>query len=278
MVNISLVITSLLFLILAAEVATAQVPSEMKRMGLNGPVRTIRERYQVYSPGDTRWDPGDPMYKVERFDRNGNCLTFHLDPGSGWQAHGLPLSPATAAPLQRYEIVKKSFSGSKWMTVWKFDEKGRLGRFECHSVGNDGPSLGNWQEYSYDSEGRVTEMTYWANWGRRPGQTEPHPPKRVKYWFDHAGRIGGFTEMDYDARFTLTYDNQGRVVKLVMETDDSLSTRTWLAYDQHGNWTLQGTSEARVSDGRVDTWQRSIISREITYWPDSKKRSRPTRK
>src|SRR5215510_9317006 len=202
--------------ILAIGIAHAQIPSVRQRMGLNGPVRNIRERFQEYYWRDSRWDPGDPTHHVIRYDRNGGCLTWYLE-RSAWHAYGLPLPPATAAPSSQQTLFKLLPGESKptWKTVWKFDLEGRLQRWESYAIHANGPSISNWQEYIYDSKGRVEALKYWADWGRSPGQTEPYPPEKTIYQFDDSGRIAGWFEPDQESRTTLTYDNQGRLIKQV---------------------------------------------------------------
>ena len=263
--------------IIAIEVTNAQIPSVLRRQGFNGPVRTVHREFRQYSWENSRWDPsGDPILDVIRYDRNGRCLTSHIDPGSGWRPYGVPLPPATGAPSRRYELVRKRNGSIGWKTVWHFDDKGRLGRFEAFALYEHGPTLSKWEQYSYDSQGRVEAMTYWADWGWSPGQTEPYPPVRLKYWFDSAGRIGGWTEVDNPKRRTsLTYDDQGRVVKLVDENEDGyITTETRAEYDQHGNWTVQTTTTSWRTDDEDEPQSQSVLRRSITYGRASNKHRR----
>lgn len=263
--------TSLILVALAVGVANAQIPSERTRMGLNGPVRIIRREYQEYRWENSQWDPiGDPIRDLVRYDRRGRCLTPHINPGSGWRAYGVPLPPATATRSRRYEIVRKLSSDMSWKTVWQFDTEGRLGRFEEYAKYQDGWVPSNWHHYSYDSRGRVRELTYWGDWGWSPGQTEPYPPVRVKYWLDDAGRIGGWADSnDPKSRSTLTYDRKGRLLKEVEEKADGnityVTTQTWDGYDQHGNWTVHTMTVAwRTEDGE-EPHTKSMFRRSITY-------------
>ena len=256
--------------VLAAGVAHAQVPSVLRRSGLNGPVRTIQLELRDYRWERSRWDGGEePVRDVVRYDREGRCLTTQLDPGSGWRSYGLPLPPATAAPYRQYELVRPIRNGMGWKTVWKFDDKGRLGRFEAYGVYEYGPVLSDWQEYSYDSTGRVEQLTYWGNWGRSPGQTEPYPPVRLKYWFDEAGRIGGWVDMDKpNMRSTLTYDREGRVIKQVDEYTDVttyVTTQAWGGYDQHANWTVHTITQSWRTEDGDEPQSQTLIRRSITY-------------
>lgn len=250
---------------LTVSIANAQIPSARQRMGYNGPVRSVRFEVQDFSWDDPRWEVrGEPVHAAVRYDRDGRCLTVHLDPGSGWRPYGFPLPPLTAAPSQRYEILRKP--DGRWKTVWLFDKQGRLERFEAYGVYESGPSLANWQQYSYDSQGRVEELTYWADWGRSPNQTEPYPPKRLKYWFDSAGRIGGWTNVNEPgSRATLSYDEKGRIVQQVEEDVDSnityVSTQTWDGYDRHDNWTLHTyTWTWRTTDEGDEPQSRTVAS------------------
>ena len=268
-------------IILAIGVANAQIPSVRQRMGLNGPVREIRERYQEYWWDDSRVELRDPKHSVTRYSRTGRCLTWYLEPGSGWRGFGLPLPPATATPSSQQTRFRLLSGESKpsWKTVWKFDAEGRLQRWESYSLMyEDGPSLSNWQEYSYDSQGRVHQLTYWANWGRAPDQTEPYPPKKTFYSFDDAGRIAEASMPDYESRLTFTYDSKGRLIKQVEETELQVSTQTWAGYDEHGNWTLYAVTEASSREDGVEPSRRSVMRRKITYWPEPAKRERSARK
>ncbi|HKR10716.1 MAG TPA: hypothetical protein VJT15_01570 [Pyrinomonadaceae bacterium] len=47
-----------LLVIITIAVANAQVPSVRKRMGLNGPVLTVRLEINQYSWQDSRWEHG----------------------------------------------------------------------------------------------------------------------------------------------------------------------------------------------------------------------------
>ncbi len=255
------------FVAVCSGVTNAQVPSVLRRMGLNGPVRKIRVEFQEYHWEDSKWGPtGDTLHHVIRYDREGRCLTSHIDPGSGWRAYGLSLPPATASASRRYELFRKRDGKKTWKTVWYFDNEGRLARFEAYGIYDDRAALSNWHHYTYDSQGRVVEMTYWADWGWSPMQTEPYPPVRVKYWFDDAGRIGGWTEGgNRDSRSSLTYDKQGRLVKQVEETEDYVTTDTWDGYDEHGNWTLHtNTRSWRTEDGD-EPEHKTVVRRSITY-------------
>ena len=255
-------------------VTTAQIPSVLRRMGLNGPVRTIHLELNEYHWEDPGWDPrGDTLHDVIRYDSNGRCLTPHIDPNSGWRAYGLPLPPATASASRRYEVFRKRDGKKTWKTVWYFDKEGRLARWEAYALDEDRASLSNWHHYTYDSQGRVAEMTYWANWGWSPEQTEPYSPVRVKYWFDDAGRIGGWTEGgNRNSRSSLTYDKQGRLVKQVEETEDYVAMDTFDGYDEHGNWTVHtNTQMVRTEDGD-EPQSKSVVRRSITYRSASKKR------
>ena len=132
----------------------------------------------------------------------------------------MPLLPATAAGTQKQQIVRKVGSGS-WKTVWEFDKEGRLERFKAYAVYENGPALSNWEQYSYDSQGRVAEISYWYEWGRSPNQTGPYPPVRLKYWCDEAGRIGGWSNIDEPkSKTTLTYNEKGQLTKSVDEKAD----------------------------------------------------------
>ncbi len=255
-----------------AGVTHAQVPSVRSRMGLNGSVRTIRQEFQQYRWESSKWETsGDPRYDLIHYDRYGRCLTSDLDPGSGWRPFGLPLPPATAAKAGRYELVRKPRNGMGWKTVWQFDDQGRLGRFEAYALYEHGPSLSSWQQFTYDSEGRVAELTYWANWGWSPHQTEPYPPIRLTYWFDSDGRIGGWARADNPKdRSTLTYDTKGRVVKQVDESADGdvvtrVTTQTWDGYDQHGNWTVRTITEASRDEDGDEPNHKDVIRRSIRY-------------
>jgi len=248
-------------------VTNAQVPSVLRRMGLNGPVRTINVEFNQYHWGDSRWDQiGDTLRDVIRYDRNGRCLTTHIDPDSGWRAYGLPLPPATASASRRYEIFRKLHGKKTWKTVWYFDNEGRLARFEAYLLNDGRASLSHWHHYTYDSEGRVAELTYWGEWGRAPGQTEPYPPVRVKYWLDDAGRIGGWTETgNRSTRSSLTYDKQSRLVKKVEETEDYVAMDTWDGYDEYGNWTIHTITQIlRTQDGD-EPQSKDVVRRSITY-------------
>lgn len=250
----------------AIQVANAQIPSQLTRMGFNGPVRTVKRELHEYRWENSQWDPGEPLHDVMRFDRKGRCLTRHIDPGSGWRSYGVALPPATTTDgPRRYEVLNKRRT---WKTVWLFDQKGRLARFEAYAIYKDGgPSIANWQHYSYDSQGRVEELIYWGSWGWSPGQTEPYPPIRLRYWFDSAGRIGGWARADDPKRrSTLTYDSEGRLVKQVDEDPDSyLTTRTWDGYDKHGNWTVHTTIEAWRTDGEDEPLSKRVERRSIIY-------------
>ncbi|HKR10715.1 MAG TPA: hypothetical protein VJT15_01565 [Pyrinomonadaceae bacterium] len=212
----------------------------------------------------------EPDRGVIRYDRQGRCLTPHIDPGSGWRQYGLPLPPLMAAPSQRYETVRKRANGTGWKTVWLFDKAGRLERFEAYALYEHGPSLANWHQYSYDSQGRVEELTYWADWGRHPNQTEPYPPVRLKYWFDSAGRIGGWTKgNDPKSRSSLTYDEKGLLVKQVDEDVDGnityITTQTWEGYDQQSNWTVHTFTQTwRTKDGD-EPHDKTVTRRSLKY-------------
>ncbi len=270
---------SIWVLALAIGIANAQAPSVLRRDGLNGPVRAIRLEFQDYDWEDSRWKPsGELLSHVERYDRNGRRLTSNIDPGSGWRAYGLPLPPATAPRSGRYEIVRKrGRSGMGWKTVWLFDQERRLERFESWALYESGPALATWQQFSYDSQGRVETLTYWADWGRGPNQTEPYPPVLVKYWFDDEGRIGGWTESgNRNSRSTLTYDNAGRVVKLFEEQFDGnityLTTETRDGYDRHGNWTVRTYTQAWRTEDGDDPNSQTVFRRSITYGREVKSR------
>ena len=248
-------------------VTNAQIPSVLRRMGLNGPVRVIHVEFNQYHWEDPGWDQmGDTLHDVIRYDRDGRCLTTHIDPDSGWRASGLPLPPATASASGRYEVFRKRDGKKTWKSVWYFDQEGRLARFEAYLLNDERASLSHWHHYTYDSRGRVAELTYWAEWGRAPKQTEPYPPVRVKYWFDDAGRIGGWTESGHrNTRSTLTYDKQGRLVKQVVETEDYLAMDTWDGYDEHANWTVHTTTQkVRTQDGD-EPQSKDVVRRSITY-------------
>ena len=272
----TLPVLSICVVMIAFRVTNGQIPSELIRMGLNGRVRTIKLEIRTYNWEDSRWESaGDPVNGLTRYNRNGRCLTPHIDPGSGWRPYGVPLPPVTASRSHRYEIVRKPRNGMGWKTVWQFDNEGRLGRFEAYGLYESGPVLSNWQQYSYNSQGRVTEFTYWADWGWSPRQTEPYPPVRIKYWFDDAGRIGRWTDLDNpENRSTLSYDAKGRLVKQVDEKQDGnvtyVTTLTWDGYDQQGNWTVQTRTEMwRTEDGE-DPHGQTVIRRSLTYWQRTK--------
>ena len=267
------VLTLAILLTLASGVANAQIPSQLTRMGFNGPVRTVKVELQDYRWENSRWDPGEPLYDVVRYDRKGRCLTRHIDPGSGWRPYGVSLPPATADGPRRYEIPNKS---GTWKTVWQFDQKGRLERFEAYAVYKDRPpAIANWEHYSYDAQGRIEEFTYWGDWGWSPGQTEPYPPIRLRYSFDSAGRIAGWARVDEPTRrSTLTYDGKGRLVKQVDEgPDGNITTYTWDGYDEQGNWTVRTVIEAWRTEDGDDPQSKSVIRRSISYGRTSNKRA-----
>jgi hypothetical protein len=250
-------------------------------MGLNGPVRKVQVEFNEYRWEASRWEPsGDPIHDVMDFDRNGRCLTPHIDPGSGWRQDGVALAPANARAFREYEIVRKATRQRMgWKSVWKFDKEGRLGRFEAYALYESGPSLSNWQQYSYDSQGRVEQLTYWANWGWGPKQTEPYPPVQIKYWFDSAGRIGGWAEVGNPvSRSILTYDQQGRLVKAVYEEELHVITKTWDGYDQQGNWTVETTTQAWREEDGDEPFRKEVRRRSITYRRASNKQSALARK
>lgn len=262
---------SILSLCVVTGVTNAQIPSDLKRMGFDGPVRTVKWEEERYRWDDSRWESvGDPAHKLYRYDRNGRSLTWHIDPGPGWRAYGMPLSPATATGSRRYELVGKPSRGLGWKTVWQFDQEGRLGRYESFAVYESGPDLSDWEQYSYDSQGRVETFTYWRNLGWSPNQTEPYPPIRVKYWFDNAGRIGGWTNLDNAKSFsTLTYDSKGRLVKQIEEKPDGnityVRTYVWDSYDHHGNWTVQTFTETWRTEEGDEPQSQTVTRRSIKY-------------
>lgn len=258
------------FVTLAIGVTNAQIPSELTRMGFNGPVRTVWLEIHEYSWEDSQWEGREPIHGVTRFDRHGRCLTSHVDPGSGWRPYGVPHPPARGAASQTYEIVRQVGRDMGWKTVWRFDKEGRLERFEAYAIYESGPSLSNWQQYSYDSQGRVATMTYWADWGRHPNQTEPYPPVRLKYWFDDAGRIGGWSNLDKPgSKVTLTYNEKGQVLKTVDERVDGniiyVDTYDFDGYDQQGNWTVQTVTRLWRTDDGDDHRSKTVLRRSLTY-------------
>lgn len=256
------------FLILTAGGAQAQIPSQLRRTGLNGPVRTIRSEFQQYSGENSQWESrGDVLHDVTRYDRNGRCLTSDIDPGSGWRAYGFPTPPASAPGPHRYELVRPLRTRMGWKTVWHFDDQDRLERFEAFALYPHGAVLSNWQHYTYDSQGRVVQLTYWADWGWSPSQTKPYPPIHLKYWFDDDGRIAGWSRADDPTeRSTLTYDEKGRLVKQVDEdADGNIRTQTWDAYDEFGNWIVRTNTHSWRRDDGDEPQSREAIRRTITY-------------
>ena len=259
----------------AIGVTIAQIPSEMRRTGFNGEVRIVRLEIKEYSWEDSQWKSwGDPIRGVTLYDRDGRCLSPSIDPGSGWRPYGVPLPPASAAGSQRYEIDRKSGGKVTWRTVWQFDQEGRLERFEAYGINENGPSLSHWEQYTYDEQGRVAERTYWYDWGWSPNQTEPYPPIKLKYWFDTAGRIGGWSSSkDPRSRVTLTYDKKGRLIKHVDEQADGnivyLTTYALSGYDRQGNWTAQTITKAWRTDEGDDLHTKTVLRRSITYEPTS---------
>ncbi|HEU4506768.1 MAG TPA: hypothetical protein VFR78_00925 [Pyrinomonadaceae bacterium] len=264
-----------ILLTVAGGVANAQIPSQRTRMGFNGPVRTVKVELQDYTWENSGWDPGEPLYDVIRYDRNGRCLTRQFDPGSGWRPYGEAVRPPTANGPRRYEVLNKSRT---WKTVWQFDKQGRLERFEEYALYKDGrpPALAHWEHYSYDSQGRIEEFTFWGDWGWSPGQTEPYPPIRLRYSFDSAGRIAGWFTVDEPIwwRSTLTYDNKGRLVKQIDELPDGkITTHAWEGYDEYGNWTVHTMINAWRTDNVDDPQSKSVVRRSITYGRAPKKRA-----
>lgn len=249
-------------LLLSTTVATAQIPSTRQRNGLNGPVSRVQYVTREFTWENDRWQTSRTYRHEHRYDQSGRCLTEIWDPGPGWDDMGLALPLATGKPSSTQEFMQPN---SK--TVWRFDHKGRLWRYEKYAISETGPSLSNWQQFTYNNQGWVQVFTFWANWGWSPDQTEPYPPKRLRLQHDQAGHIIGWVYLDDPDHYcTMTYDRNGRPLKREETfSEEGVFIKSWQGYDRYNNWTVCTETKVQRTNDEDDPESRTEYRRSISY-------------